>query len=212
MSALSNSPTPATGSPGAQRATSQTGESKTSHSRRHVSAKSQVILAGLDLSLTATGAVAVPANCDGQWRRVHSALIGDKLTRHATTAERAHRTQRLADRITGFCKGHGVTQAWIESPAFGMRTSQHSLGELHGVVKVTLLASGIDVQVAQMGSLRKLLLGNVPRQFAKTAVQAALIAAGAPASWSADEFDAMAVANWALSEAGGYCLAQAEAA
>lgn len=168
-------------------------------------------LVGLDLSLTATAMVAVPLDWDGEFRRVHSAVIGERLTKGASVAHHAARTQSLADRITGYCIGHRASVAYIESPAFNMRTSQHALGELHGVVKVTLLASGIDVRVAQVSSVRKFLLGRIPRGkgAAKAAVKAALVAAGAPEGWSLDEFDAMAVVNWALSDhAGAFCLAQ----
>lgn len=173
-----------------------------------VTAPSVPVLAGIDLSLQATGVVVAPASWDGAWARVRSTVIGEPLRKNATVAERARRTESIAARLVEFCRAHGVTQAWIESPAFGMKTAQHSLGELHGVCKLALIVAGIDVQIAQVSSARKLLLGKVPKQDPKGAVQAALIAAGAPASWSADELDAMCVLNWAMSEAGGWCLAQ----
>jgi hypothetical protein len=92
-----------------------------------------------------------------------------------------------------------------------MRTSAHSLGEVGGVVRLELVRAGLDIRTANMGSARKLLLGKVARADAKMAVYAALRAAGAPFE-TADETDAMCAANWGLSELGGFCFAQTEAA
>ncbi len=169
-------------------------------------------LLGLDLSLRAAAAVAVPSDWDGDFRRVQSYIVGEPLSKQATDAERAQRTDRISKRIVMFAKQHGAQLAMIEGYAFGAKTGREALGELGGVVKLALVNAGLEIRTVPVASARKLLLGTVPRSKPKDAVREALKAAGAPASWSADEMDAFTVANWGLSEVGGYCFAVGEAA
>jgi hypothetical protein len=165
------------------------------------------ILLGLDLSTRAAAAVAIPANWDGRWSRVATVVVGSPLRRTATDAERAHRTETIATQLVAFARHHGATQAWLEGYAFSRVTAAHTLAELGGVVRLELVRAGIEVHTANLSSARKLLLGRVPRQDAKVAVQAALFAAGAPRSWSADEGDAFVAANFGLSELpGAFCF------
>lgn len=172
------------------------------------------VIAGIDLSLRATAVVTVPLDWDGDWSRVGSLLVGEPLRRGATLVEQVQRAQRIADRVVGQCIGRDVTEVWIESPAWAARGSAHNLGELHGIVKRELVADGrFGIRDANQSSARKVLCGRIPRGAdPKEAVQAVLRAAGAPQSWSADEFDAMVCANYALSEYGAHCFAQVEAA
>lgn len=164
-------------------------------------------LLGLDLSTRAAAAVAVPLAWDGQWSRVASLVVGEKLRRDATDAERARRTETIAARLVAFAKSHGVTQAWIEGYAFAQRDSAHTLGELGGVVRLELIRAGIEIRTANMGTARKLLLGRVPRSDVKVAVFAALRAAGASFE-TTDEADAFCAVNLGLADLGGYCFAQ----
>jgi Holliday junction resolvasome RuvABC endonuclease subunit len=168
-------------------------------------------LLGLDLSLTASAVVAVPLDWDGNWSRVRSCVTGEKLERSASDAERAHRTERIAARLVSFARSVGATHAFVEGYAYGLRTSAHSLGELGGVVRLALVTAGLELATVNMGTARKLLLGVCPRSSAKVAVAETLRAAGAPRAWSLDESDAFAVANFGLSELGGYCFAQVAA-
>lgn len=160
---------------------------------------------GLDLSLQAAAAVACPLNWDGQWSRVRSVVVGEPLHRDATDAERARRTETIAARLVDFAQATGATVAFIEGYAFSMRSSAHSLGELGGVVRLELVRAGIELRTANMGTARKLLLGECPKG-AKVAVTKALRAAGASFA-TLDEYDAMTCANFGLSEFGGYCFA-----
>lgn len=165
------------------------------------------VLLGLDLSLTASAAVAVPLDWDGDWSRVRSCVVGEKLRRDASDAERARRTETIAARLVAFARATGATKAFIEGYAYGLKTSAHSLGELGGVVRLELVRAGLELVTVPMQTARKLLLGRCPRQGAKVAVAEALRAAGARFE-AFDEFDAMAVANWGLSDAGVWSFAQ----
>lgn len=168
------------------------------------------VVMGLDPSLTATSAVAMPLDWDGVWARVQSVTAGEPLRRDATDVERVRRVASIAGRVVAFARTHGVTIAYLESYAYGLHTAAHSLGELGGVLRLELDRAGIELRTANLGAARKLLLGSVPRKEAKAAVYAALRAAGAPFS-THDQADAFAAANLGLSELGGYCFAQAEA-
>ena len=166
---------------------------------------------GIDISATATAAVAVPLDWDGRWSRVASVVVGEKLRRDATDTERARRTETIAARVVAFARAHGATQAWVESYAFNQRTAAHTLAEVCGVLRLELVRAGIEIRTANQSAARKLLLGKLPRADVKVAVYSALRAAGATFE-TFDESDAFVAANLGLAEAGGYCFAQAEAA
>lgn len=168
-------------------------------------------LLGIDVSATATAAVAVPLDWDGRWSRVDSIVVGEKLRRDATDTERARRCETIAARIVAFARAHGATQAWIESYAFSQRTAAHTLAEVCGVVRLELVRAGVEIRTANQGAARKLLLGKVPRSDVKVAVYSALRAAGATFE-TLDECDAFVAANLGLAEAGAFCFAQSEAA
>ena len=167
-------------------------------------------LLGLDLSCTASAAVAVPLGWDGDWRRVATLLVGEKLHRDATDAARAMRTETIATRLVAFAVQYGASVAYVESYGFSQHTAAHTLGELGSVVRLALVRAGLDLQTANMGVARKLLLGKVPRPDVKVAVYSALRAAGAPFE-SLDVADAFVACNWGLAELGGFCFAQAAA-
>lgn len=167
---------------------------------------------GLDLSLNASSGIVCPLDWDGQWSRVRSLVVGETLPKNASDAQKARRTETIAARLVAFAQSAGVTRAFVEGYAFGSKNGREALGELGGVVRLELVRAGIEIRTVPVATARKLLLGTVPKSKPKDAVREALKAAGAPASWSADEMDAFCVANFGLSEVGGYCFAQVEAA
>jgi len=172
----------------------------------------RTVIAGLDLSLTASAIVTVPTNWDSDWKRVKSLVFGRSLPKGATDADRIGRCRDIALALVRHAKQRGVKRAYIEGYAFSRNDQAHSIGELGGVVRYLLAVNGIEFVTANMNTARKLLLGKVPRSGAKDACSLALHHAGAPA-WSLDESDAFVCANLGLSEyAGAYCFAQAEAA
>lgn len=187
-------------------------------------------LVGLDLSTSAAAAVAVPTDWDGNWQRVQSVVVGnpkparmkpEQLREWDTEDARIQRAERIAQLLGNFCRGVGASEAWIESYAFNLHTSAHTLGELGGIVRLELMRAGIALQVAQMSTARKLLLGHVPRgkaqvpgskqttSAAKIAARSALVHAGAPPDWTLDQVDAMVAVNLGLSNhVGAYCFCQ----
>ena len=162
---------------------------------------------GLDLSLTGSAAVAIPLDWDSNWSRVSTLVVGEPLNKDATDEQRARRTETIARKLVAFAIREGATDAFIEGYAFSLRTSAHSLGELGGVVRLELIRAGVELHTTNMGSARKLLLGECPKKGAKVAVTTALKASGANFD-TLDEYDAMTCANWGLSELGGYFFAQ----
>lgn len=165
---------------------------------------------GLDLSLRAAGVAIVPLDWDIDISRVLTKTLGYPLATNASDGERIERCERIADEIKRLAYAHGVIGCWIEGYAFGQGARNAYLGELGGIVRSALRSLAIPVHSVQMQTARALLLGKNPmgKGKAKLAVCAALKAAGAPESWSVDEFEAMVIANYGLSELGIPCLAQ----
>jgi hypothetical protein len=171
-----------------------------------------LIVGGFDLSLTASGMVAVPEQWCGDWSRIRTGRAGKKLTKQATTEEQIERLRSIRSRVQAFVREHHVTVAVIEEYAFSATTSgAHSLGELGGVVKVELYDMGVDVHVVSPARARTL-LGRQPKRDRKVWAQGRLYAAGAPKAWSGDELDAFVNANYYLSEHGGHAIILPEAA
>jgi hypothetical protein len=83
-----------------------------------------MILMGLDLSATAAAACVVPLSWDGDFRRVKTLVVGDRLRRDATDEERARRCETIAAQLVAFARLHGVTECWLEGYAFSQRTAR----------------------------------------------------------------------------------------
>jgi len=170
---------------------------------------------GLDLSTRASAAIVLPRNWAGDWTMMRSLVFGSALEKTATVRDRALRTESIAEAVVQFGNDYGVRHVWIEGYAFSrVSASTHILAELGGVVKLELVRAGMQVQIANMGTARKLLLGRVPRGkgAAKKGALKALRAAGMPFrsgkdTWN-DEADAFVAANFGMSELGGHCFAQ----
>lgn len=162
-------------------------------------------LMGLDLSPTASAAFAVPFDWDGVWSRTACITAGESLSRGAPDTARALRCETIATQIVAFARQHRVTIAYIEGYTFGRSDQAHTIAEVSGVVRLELVRTGIEIVSAPASAARKLLLGKVPRFDQKAAVYAAFRAAGAPIT-SFDEADALAAANYGLSEHGAYCF------
>jgi Holliday junction resolvasome RuvABC endonuclease subunit len=165
---------------------------------------------GLDLSPTASAAIVVPLDWGGDWRRIARLTVGESLPRDASDAARARRCESIATGLVAFARAHGVTVCWIEGYAFSRADQAHTIAEVAGVVRLELFRAGIEIRTVSASAARKLLLGKVPRSDAKAAVYRALRAAGAPVE-TFDEADALAVANFGLSELGCFSFMLAAA-
>lgn len=103
----------------------------------------------LDLSLTATGV----STAQG------SGVISYKIPPQASDLERVKRLRYLGVQIDRACNGADVVM--IEGHSFNSKnTHGHSLGELHGVVKVTLLQRGIPFVIIPPTVLKKYACGK----------------------------------------------------
>ena len=176
-----------------------------------------MVVGGFDLSLTATGMVAVPERWGGgvrqeDWSRIAVAKAGHGLRKDAPERERVARLEDIETAILAFVAEQKVKVAVIEQYAFtSMLSHAHALGELGGVVKVALQRAGVEIAVVSPASARKC-LGKQPRAQAKVWAQQRLYRAGAPKSWTEDQLDAFVIANHHLAENGGDAVIIPEAA
>jgi Holliday junction resolvasome RuvABC endonuclease subunit len=164
---------------------------------------------GLDLSLTASAVVAVPHDWSGKRDRIRTKMAGYSLPRTATAMERIRRCVVIADEVVAFLDHlHRVSTVFVEGYAFSRADQAHSLGECGGVVRSRLLVHGYDFEDVNISHARKLLLGKVPRDGkVKQRVADVFAAAGIPLD-NFDKSDALAVANYGLSEMGMFAYAQ----
>lgn len=163
---------------------------------------------GLDLSLRASAAVALPVNwSDGlRWPSVRSETFGHGLPKDATEADRCARLRGIADRVLKFVAEQPVRTVWLEEMAFSQRGAMaREIAGLTWLVKVALHEAGYRVRTVPASQARRVFLGHA-RRGAKADVQQALHSIGAPFAASDDCCDAFVIANFGASEAGGRCL------
>lgn len=168
---------------------------------------------GLDLSLTATAACALPMPWDGSVARIRTRIFGSKLTNDATPEQQAERRAAIADGVLAFCREVEATHVGYEEYAHNMSAQKNAAmtRELGGVVKDRLFVGWTVVPVAIVASsARKILLGVIPKQGkgqTKPYVVRNVKRLGAPVDgWTDDEIDAFVVANAMLERAGSTAL------
>ena len=164
---------------------------------------------GLDLSLRATGMVAIPRSWseDHDWSSVKFDTVGAGLPRHATVAEHVEHIDDIVARVAGFVYDHDPEAVFIEHYAFGAFGAGPNLGELGGVVKDRLVrVMGRDVRLVVASSARKLAFGKVPRGIKiKEFIEKRMALVGAPfptGKAGEDTRDAFVIANFGLTELG----------
>lgn len=164
---------------------------------------------GLDLSLSAAGFVAVPSDWHGDWSRIARHHVGHSLPRDATELRRVGRLHQITSEGIMFAKRHGCSAAVFEHYAFGTKFERERLGEVGGAMKLGLVAQAgiVDFESKPASTARKLLMGACPAKDAKAHVREHLLGLGMPRVWTDDEMDAFVMANWWLSEHGGFALA-----
>lgn len=158
-----------------------------------------MIIAGLDISLTGLGAVAVPSGWDLDWRRVERVSFGVPLPKGASTREVTARLRDLARDVRAWLIRVGATHVVAEDlPPHAKGFSMVPLAELRGVLRLELLDQcGLDLQFVNQSTARKLLLGKLPAKNRKQHVVEALEAAGADFA-DADQADAFCTVNAVL--------------
>lgn len=163
--------------------------------------------AGIDLSLTGTGAVIVPGDWDRTWRRVRRMSFGvdlsaAKLKRKPTTREITHRIRDISADVARWLIRHEATHAFVEDALTHEAWNLVPLAELRGHFRVVLLEqTGLDPVFVNQASSRKFLLGKLPQKDRKAAVVAALRTMGADFE-DEDQFDAFTAVNAHLEELG----------
>lgn len=175
--------------------------------RRDVSTTGTCV--GLDLSLTASAACAVPLNWNHDLALVKTYIVGRKLTLEATPQDALDRMLEIADGIFEFCRTVQARHVWIEQHAFGAqgRNANQTI-EMTGIVKAKLYEDwGIVVVPIVASSARKILLQRLPRKDVKKfAVRNIKRLGGQAATWTDDQCDAFCVVNAALMKIGGTAM------
>lgn len=158
---------------------------------------------GLDLSLRSPAAVLIPAGWElGNWHELSWWSGNFPPPAPGDLAGQYARLLHITKTVVDFVVGSGATDVFVENYAFSASsTSVTKLAELGGAVRVALWRAEHLVRPVVASQARKLLLGKLPKEGAKVAVQRALYAHGAPFT-NDDECDAFAVANLGLSELG----------
>lgn len=152
--------------------------------------------AGIDLSLTGTGAVVVPGTWDRDWRRVLRLSFG--RARVSGAREVTHRLRDVSRDVCRWLSDAGATHVFVEDLPTRAAFNIVPLAELRGVFRCELLERlGLDPTFVNQSSARKLLLGKLPQKDRKAHVVEALKAAGASFD-DADQFDAFATVNAGL--------------
>lgn len=169
-------------------------------------------VAGLDLSLRATGIALVPFDwAPGlDWRRVIVRQAGLALTADAEAASVTWRTIAIAEAVLKLLRGYDVLSVWVEEYSFSKGDARsHQLGELGGVMKAELYKAGYsfgsvfsNTARAHLGKFSRGKKGEAKRPPIKDQVRAALRSLGAPADWTKDEADAFVIGNGALIKLG----------
>ena len=172
-------------------------------------------LASLDLSLTSTGGVAIPAGWGGDWDLFETMTCGYEL-KNATPLEEAQRQYAVADYIGQwlFWLGHGDPEkirVFVEDlPRFGGAHKVLELAMLRAEVQRQLTPFHIVLEVVPLSSARTTLLGTLPQGKAiakKTAIATARsLCAGSDPFESDDEVDAFIVLNHELSKLGEHAF------
>lgn len=169
---------------------------------------------GLDMSMTATAACALPLPWNHDLAHVRMLVTGEQIKGASTHTpwQRAMRIAKIAHDVKQFCVLHHAEFIAAEDYAYGAG-GQHTtpIIELGGVVKNLILSTfDLGVERVSASSARKTLLQHVPRlgrgETKPWVVRNVKRLGGPAAKWTDDECDAFVIANAALELAGGTAL------
>lgn len=176
-------------------------------------AKPKAHVVGIDLSLRAAAACALPFPWDHDLGKVRMLKAGYALNQQSTAKEKAQRIAQLAHDISLFCLNVKARRIGIEDYAYSASSAhQHQTFECGGVVKDRVLELlDLEVHAITAAAARKTLLGVVPRlgrgQTKPWVIRNVKRLGGPTAEWTDDECDAFVVANRVLADAGAVALA-----
>jgi hypothetical protein len=168
------------------------------------------ICIGLDLSLRAAGICVIEPEWEpGEWDRIHVRVAGydfDPKVHSGDAKDKIERLSSISDavvEVVSHWSTVGPLAIGVEDYAWGMLQGAQYLGEVGGVVKVSIFRScGIVPLAVNSSSWRKLLLGLGRGKGIKAEVHRRLKIAEVPKTWTGDCMDAMGVANFVRSEHG----------
>jgi Holliday junction resolvasome RuvABC endonuclease subunit len=178
--------------------------------RRPLHSKVETIV-GLDLSLRAAAACALPRGWNYDMKRVRTMVVGENVSNAEGEDARIRRLDKIASAIVAFCKSNHAIAIGVEDYAFSQGQSRaHALGELGGVVKLEIFkALGIAPLPIVASTARKTLLqrARVKGMKDKDYVIHNVQRLGPVAQrWTNDEIDAFVIANAMVERAGGIAL------
>lgn len=171
-------------------------------------ASDRSMIIGLDLSLRAAAACAIPIDWSHELGEVRTCVSGSALAQSATPADRLKRIMAISLGIVAFCRAHRAKHVYIEEYAFAQGASHaREVAELGGVLKFRLYDQlGIVAVPVVASRARKLLLQKLPRKDVKAWVVANVKRLPGAADWTPDEVDAFVVANAGVELAGGTAM------
>ena len=170
---------------------------------------------GLDLSLRATSACALPLGWDHDLSTVRFRRVGHALGVDASARERIERWCTICDGLLDFCREVQARHVYIENHAFGAGGARaYETIEMTGTVKKALFEDwGVVLEPIAAVTARKTLLQQLPslrgrpRGFMKAHVVRNVKRLGGPTeAWTDDDVDAFVVANHGLMVRGHVAL------
>jgi len=181
--------------------------------RRRLHSKVETVI-GLDLSLRAAAACAIPLKWNQDMTRIRTMVIGHGVTQ-GDEEGRLDRLDAISSKIGDFCVDNRAKVVALEEYAFSQgQAHAHSIGEVGGVVKLEIRRRlEITPQPIFSPTARKTLLQwlpsvrGKPKGYLKKYVAANVRRLeGITSKWTEDEIDAFVIANHALMLAGGMAM------
>lgn len=166
--------------------------------------QAEAVCIGIDLSLTATGLVAIPSDWMGRWDRCVTMHVTPDIDPGDPHWE-VNRLQWVSNAVVRFVQANAYlgrrVRVGIENYAHDRKYGMAKTAEVGGLTKVELHRAGYPCQPIMMQSARKLAVGVVPRKRpgnmkAKDFIRAKLTTMGMPPRWSMDVGDAWVIANY----------------
>lgn len=168
---------------------------------------------GIDLSLRAASACAIPIPWDFDLRKVKIKRAGYGLKATASPRDKTERAIQIAHDLCVFCVNVKAMQIAIEEYAYSAGgAGAHMTIECGGHLKADILQTmDIAVYPVQASTARKVLLQKVPGRMGQGKTKPWVIAnvkrlGGPTVDWSDDDCDAFVIANTVLEHAGGIAL------
>lgn len=161
-------------------------------------------IVGLDLSLTAAAACALPKKWDHDMKSARTMVVGYGVSNAEGEEARLERLDDIAEAIVKFCMMNHAVAVGVEDYAFSQGQSRaHALGEAGGVVKLEIYRRLQLTTIPIVASTaRKTLLQKLPsprgqkKGFLKEfVVRNVRRLKGPTLKWTDDEIDAFVIAN-----------------